>query len=74
MHGSAPEVAGKGIANPTGAILSAAMMLRYSLSDPHGAGRIEDAVTRAFEDGLRTADIDGNATTEQFTEGVLANL
>ena len=50
------------------------MMLRYSLSDPHGAGRIEDAVTRAFEDGLRTADIDGNATTEQFTEGVLANL
>lgn len=74
VHGSAPDVAGKGIANPTGAILSAAMMLRYSLSDPHGAARIEDAVTRAFEDGLRTADIDGNATTEQFTEGVLANL
>jgi 3-isopropylmalate dehydrogenase len=60
-HGSAPDIAGKGIANPLATILSAAMMLRYSLGLPLEADRIEVAVQRVLTQGLRTADI--------FTEG-----
>jgi len=60
-HGSAPDIAGKGIANPLATILSAAMMLRYSLGLPVEADRIEVAVQRVLTQGLRTADI--------FTEG-----
>jgi len=60
-HGSAPDIAGKGIANPLATILSAAMMLRYSLGMPAEADRIEAAVQSALSQGLRTADI--------FTEG-----
>ena len=56
-HGSAPDIAGKGIANPLATILSAAMMLRYSLGLPEQADRIESAVQAVLSQGLRTADI-----------------
>jgi 3-isopropylmalate dehydrogenase len=56
-HGSAPDIAGKGVANPLATILSAAMMLRYSLSKTEQAERIEKAVQKVLEAGLRTADI-----------------
>jgi 3-isopropylmalate dehydrogenase len=57
IHGSAPDIAGKGLANPLATILSAAMMLRYSFNQPDAAGRIENAVRKVLQDGLRTADI-----------------
>ena len=57
IHGSAPDIAGRGIANPLATILSAAMMLRYSLAQAGAADRIEAAVTRVLRNGLRTADI-----------------
>src|SRR5687768_9278834 len=57
IHGSAPDIAGKGVANPLAAILSAALMLRYSLGQPAAAARIEKAVKKVLSDGLRTADI-----------------
>jgi 3-isopropylmalate dehydrogenase len=56
-HGSAPDIAGKGVANPLATILSAAMMLRYSLQQAEAADRIESAVKQVLADGLRTADI-----------------
>jgi 3-isopropylmalate dehydrogenase len=57
IHGSAPDIAGKGIANPIGAILSGAMMLRHSLGLPEAADTIDFAVDRVLSHGLRTADI-----------------
>ena len=57
IHGSAPEIAGKDVANPLATILSAAMMLRYSLGQPDAADRIEAAVKKVLKDGYRTADI-----------------
>jgi 3-isopropylmalate dehydrogenase len=57
IHGSAPDIAGKGIANPTGTILSAALLLRYSLNLEAEAAHLERAVTAAISDGARTADI-----------------
>ena len=57
VHGSAPDIAGQGRANPLATILSAAMMLQYSFGDVEGAGRIEKAVDDALAEGLRTADI-----------------
>jgi len=57
IHGSAPDIAGRGVANPLATILSAAMMLRYSLKQPAAAGRIEAAVGKVLRAGLRTADI-----------------
>src|SRR6202012_2155409 len=56
-HGSAPDIAGKGIAKPLATILSAAMMLRFSLNQPEAADRIESAVKSVLAQGLRTADI-----------------
>ncbi|MCS6810174.1 MAG: isocitrate/isopropylmalate family dehydrogenase, partial [Tepidimonas sp.] len=56
-HGSAPDIAGRGIANPLATILSAAMMLRFSLKQPEAANRIEAAVQKVLAQGLRTADI-----------------
>jgi len=56
-HGSAPDIAGKGVANPLATILSAAMLLRYSLNEPEHALRIENAVQKVLEKGLRTADL-----------------
>jgi len=57
IHGSAPDIAGRGIANPLATILSVAMMLRYSLDSAEAAGRIESAVSAVLDRGLRTADI-----------------
>ncbi|MGR4067843.1 3-isopropylmalate dehydrogenase [Billgrantia sp. C5P2] len=75
-HGSAPDIAGKGIANPLATILSVAMMLRYSLSESELASRIEDAVGKVLDDGLRTADIasEGMRTvsTREMGDAVLA--
>jgi len=68
IHGSAPDIAGKGVANPLATILSAAMMLRYSLGQPDAATRVERAVTRVLQDGLRTADIHTAGTRKVGTE------
>jgi 3-isopropylmalate dehydrogenase len=66
-HGSAPDIAGKGIANPLATILSAAMMLRFSLNQPQAADRIESAVKDVLASGLRTADIWSEGTTKAGT-------
>jgi 3-isopropylmalate dehydrogenase len=67
-HGSAPDIAGKGIANPLATILSAAMMLRFSLKQPAAADRIEAAVQSVLTQGLRTADIFSPGTTRVNTQ------
>jgi 3-isopropylmalate dehydrogenase len=78
VHGSAPDIAGKGIANPLATILSVAMMLRYSLNEPELALQIEEAVGRVLDDGLRTPDIhapgDRLASTQQMGDAVVAAL
>jgi len=66
-HGSAPDIAGKGVANPLATILSAAMMLRFSLNQPEAADRIEAAVQRVLAQGLRTPDIHSAGTTRVGT-------
>ena len=66
-HGSAPDIAGKGVANPLATILSAAMMLRYSLQRPQQADRIEAAVKSVLKQGLRTPDIFEEGTTRVGT-------
>jgi len=66
-HGSAPDIAGKGIANPLATILSAAMMLRFSLNQEAAAQRIEAAVKSVLQQGLRTADIYSEGTTRVST-------
>ena len=66
-HGSAPDIAGKGVANPLATILSAAMMLRFSLNQPAAADRIEAAVKAVLAQGLRTADIYSAGTTRVGT-------
>jgi 3-isopropylmalate dehydrogenase len=63
IHGSAPDIAGQGVANPLATILSIAMMLRYSLGEPGHADRIEAAVSAVLERGLRTRDIASPGTT-----------
>jgi 3-isopropylmalate dehydrogenase len=77
-HGSAPDIAGKGIANPLATILSAAMMLRYSLGMTAEADRIEKAVQKVLQQGLRTADIYTEGTqrvsTVQMGDAVVAAL
>ena len=74
IHGSAPDIAGKGIANPLGTILSTALLLRYSLKLPNAAARIEQAVDQAISDGLRTVDLGGKLTSQQMTDEVIARL
>src|SRR3954468_12982786 len=74
VHGSAPDIAGQGIANPLAMILSAALLLRHGLAREQEAAAIESAVDRALSDGLRTTDLGGSATTAQATEAVLAHL
>jgi len=77
-HGSAPDIAGKGIANPLATILSAAMMLRFSLEQPQAADRIESAVKDVLARGLRTADIYSEGTkrvgTREMGDAVVASL
>jgi 3-isopropylmalate dehydrogenase len=78
IHGSAPDIAGRGVANPLATILSAAMMLRYSLGQPQAAGRIEAAVAKVLKAGVRTADIHTAGTrkvgTGEMGDAVLAAL
>ncbi len=70
IHGSAPDIAGQGIANPLATILSVAMMLRYSLDEAAFANRVERAVERVLDDGLRTPDILSPGATEVGTEAM----
>jgi 3-isopropylmalate dehydrogenase len=78
IHGSAPDIAGKGIANPIGTILSVALLLKHSLGLEAEAAAVEAAVSRAIEDGARTADIAEKGrtalTTSQMGDAVLAAL
>ena len=74
IHGSAPDIAGQGKANPLATILSAAMMLRYSLAQPAAADRIEAAVAKALAGGARSPDLGGTMTTAQMGDAVLAAL
>jgi 3-isopropylmalate dehydrogenase len=73
IHGAAPDIAGKGVANPTGAILTVAMMLEHVLRRPQMARAVEKAVVAALRE-QRTPDIGGHATTDQLTEAVLRHL
>ena len=78
IHGSAPDIAGKNIANPMGSILSAAMLLRYSLNNSAAAESIEKAVDKTLADGYRTPDIykDGfkKIGTDECTKIICDNL
>jgi 3-isopropylmalate dehydrogenase len=74
VHGSAPDIAGQGIANPLAMFLSAAMMLRHGLDLPEPAAAVESAVDKALDQGLRTRDLGGNASTAEATQAVLAHL
>ncbi|KAF8165549.1 3-isopropylmalate dehydrogenase [Crassisporium funariophilum] len=80
IHGSAPDIAGQGIANPIGTILSAAMLLRYSLGLEHPAAAIEQAVRKVLDTkelgghGLRTADLGGKASTKEIGDCIVEVL
>jgi 3-isopropylmalate dehydrogenase len=74
IHGSAPDIAGKGIANPIGTILSSAMMLRHSLKLETEAIALESAVEAAITDGCRTVDIGGKLTTHQMADEIIKRL
>jgi len=77
IHGSAPDIAGKGIANPIGTILSAALLLRYSLGLEKPARAIEDAVQKVLDakelggQGLRTADLKGTVSTKEIGDAIV---
>jgi 3-isopropylmalate dehydrogenase len=74
IHGSAPDIAGQGKANPLATILSAAMMLRHSFGREAEAARIEVAVARALADGIKGADLGGSAGTGEIGDAVVARL
>ncbi|MCO5219376.1 MAG: 3-isopropylmalate dehydrogenase [Thermomicrobiales bacterium] len=74
IHGSAPDIAGQGIANPAGMILSAAMMMRMSLNESEAAAAIEAAVDSAVNDGVHTGDLGGSASTSEFGDAVLTRV
>jgi 3-isopropylmalate dehydrogenase len=74
IHGSAPDIAGQGIANPLAAILSAAMMLRFSLGRADVAASIEAAVASVLDDGFRTADLGGRVSTSAMGDAVVEAL
>ena len=74
IHGSAPDIAGKGIANPIGTILSSAMMLRHSFKLEAEAVSIEKAVEQVIIDGARTADIGGKLTTRQMADEIIKRM
>ena len=74
VHGSAPDIAGTGRANPLAMFGSVAMMLRYGLGREEEAAGLDSAIDRALTDGLRTPDLGGEATTEDATRAVLQNL
>jgi 3-isopropylmalate dehydrogenase len=74
VHGTAPDIAGLGIANPLGMILSAALLLRHGLRREDAAAAVESAVDRALEGGIRPRDLGGDATTAETTDAVLKEL
>ncbi|MCC6498800.1 MAG: 3-isopropylmalate dehydrogenase [Anaerolineales bacterium] len=74
IHGSAPDIAGKGIANPIGTILSCALMLRYSLKLEFEAQAIENAVDAVVASGAKTADLGGTLTTRQMADEIIERL
>jgi 3-isopropylmalate dehydrogenase len=78
IHGSAPDIAGRGIANPIGTILSAAMLARWSLGREDVAAAIEAAVAGALDVGARTADLaapgQDSASTTEMTEAIVARI
>ena len=74
VHGSAPDIAGQGVANPLAMFLSAALMLRHGLGLEAEAASVESAVDRALANGLRTRDLGGNAGTGEATQAVLSYL
>ncbi|RJP49627.1 MAG: 3-isopropylmalate dehydrogenase [Anaerolineaceae bacterium] len=74
IHGSAPDIAGRGVANPIGTILSAAMMLRHSFKLESEACSIESAVEQTVTGGARTADLGGKLTTRQMTDEIIKRI
>ncbi|HZM21885.1 MAG TPA: isocitrate/isopropylmalate family dehydrogenase [Anaerolineales bacterium] len=74
IHGSAPDIAGKGIANPIGTILSCALLLRYSLKLESEAASIERAVDETITAGARTTDLGGKLTTRQMTDEIIKRI
>jgi 3-isopropylmalate dehydrogenase len=74
VHGSAPDIAGQGVANPLAMFLSAALLLRHGLGLASEAAAVESAVERALDAGLRTPDLGGTAGTEDATRAVLENI
>ncbi len=74
VHGSAPDIVGRGIANPLGTILSAALLLRYSLKLEREAAALEAAVDAAITEGARTADLGGSLSTRQMADKVIERL
>ncbi len=74
IHGSAPDIAGKGIANPISMILSVAMMLRQSFQEEQAAKAIEKSCDTVLSKGLFTHDLGGQATTAEFTDAVIQEL
>ena len=80
IHGSAPDIAGQGIANPIGTILSAAMLLRYSLGLEKSAKAVEDAVRKVLDSessgglGLRTKDLGGSVSTKELGDKIVEEL
>ena len=74
VHGSAPDIAGSGTANPLAMFSSVALMLRHGLAMEPEAARVESAIDRALDQGIRTPDLGGDSTTEDVTRAVLASL
>jgi len=74
IHGSAPDIAGQGIANPIATIASAAMMLRYQFSEEKAARRIEEAIKRVLKEGYRTKDIASFDAKEVVTTSEMGSL
>ena len=74
IHGSAPDIAGKGIANPLGTILSVAMLLRHSLEMEEEAQAVESAVAAAIEAGDRTVDLGGELSTQAMGDSICSRL
>jgi 3-isopropylmalate dehydrogenase len=74
IHGSAPDIAGRGIANPIGTVASAAMLLRHSLGLAAEARAIEDAIHRAVDEGCRTGDLGGSLSTTAMADEIIKRI
>ena len=74
VHGSAPDIAGAGIANPIGTILSVAMLLEYSAGESAGARKVGTAVEAVLQAGFATPDLGGKNTTQQVTDEVIRQV